>query len=253
MSPILFPHHIKTIPLFSGLAEKEKDALLKDGRLRRRERGQTLFFHGDPVTNFYIIINGNLQLYRENLDGKEKTIDILNPAQTVCQNEIMDACLRHRMNARAINDVMLMEFEVQWLKDAAQKYSAFALNLLSQASENAHKAEIEAEHQATMSAPQLVACFLQRLCVLYGFNSDGFELPYSKTLIASRLGMELETFSRALAKLKAHGILVIGTHVSITHLERVGNYVCDFCSIANDCQAHQVMERKKYLKVPESH
>lgn len=74
--------------------------------------------------------------------------------------------------------------------------------------ERAHIAEVEAEHQATMSAAQLVACFMQRLCVLYNFDPKGFDLPYSKTLIASRLGMELETFSRTLAKLKEHGIAV---------------------------------------------
>ena len=105
-------------------------------------------------------------------------------------------------------------------------------------------AEVEAEHQATMSAAQLVACFLQRLCVLYDYDPKGFDLPYSKTLIASRLGMELETFSRTVAKLKDHGIAVKGTHVSITDLKRIEEYVCGFCSVSEDCTAHQAMEKK---------
>src|SRR5471030_2400757 len=95
-----------------------------------------------------------------------------------------------------------------------------------------------------MSAAQLVACFMQRLCVLYDFNPAGFDLPYSKTLIASRLGMELETFSRTVAKLKEHGITVEGTHVEIHDLGRVEQYVCGFCSIAEDCPTHQAMEKK---------
>lgn len=245
MSPILLPQKIRAMPLFSGLAEKEKDALLKEGKLRQHDRGQALFFHGDPVTHFYIIAHGDVQIYRENMDGKEKTIAILNAGHTIGESDILDACLHHRVNALSITDVTVMEFDVAWLKDAARKHSVFALNLLALVSEHAHMAQIEAEHQATMSASQLVACFIQRLCILYGFNPTGFELPYSKTLIASRLGMELETFSRALAKLKSYGIQVTGTHVSITDFESVEQFVCGFCSIANDCQAHQAMTKKR--------
>lgn len=104
--------------------------------------------------------------------------------------------------------------------------------------------EVEAEHQATMSAAQLVACFMQRLCVLHNFNPKSFELPYSKTLIASLLGMELETFSRTLGKLKEHGITVNGNKVAITDLARVEQYVCGFCSISGDCATHQALEKK---------
>lgn len=98
--------------------------------------------------------------------------------------------------------------------------------------------------QATMSAAQLVACFIQRLCVLYDFDPKGFDLPYSKTLIASRLGMELETFSRTLAKLKVNGIMVEGNRVTIHDLERIGQYVCGFCSISGECATHEEMEKK---------
>jgi hypothetical protein len=70
-------------------------------------------------------------------------------------------------------------------------------------------------------------------------------LTYSKTLIAFRLGIkELETFSRTVAKLKDHDITVNGTHVSITNLKCIEEYVCGFCSIAGECPTHQAMEKK---------
>ena len=131
-----------------------------------------------------------------------------------------------------------------WLKEVARKNGTFALNLLSIIARQAHLAALEAEHQASMSAAQLVACFMQRLCMLYGFDPKGFELPYSKSLIASRLGMEIETFSRTLSKLKEQGLRVEGTHVSITNLKRIEHYVCGFCSIVDDCPTHQSIEAK---------
>jgi hypothetical protein len=82
---------------------------------------------------------------------------------------------------------------------------------------------------------------LERLCLLYDFDPAGFELPISKTLIASRLRMELETFSRALKKLSAHGITVTGTHVAFTDRGKVGRFVCDACSMREECQTHALL------------
>lgn len=244
MPPTIAPDSVRTSPLFSGLTEQDKQALLAGGRIRQVPRGQMLFAQGDPVTHFYIVVSGTMQLFRATPDGHEKTIDVVKSLQTMCESEVMDSCHGHRVNAVAVDDAALMEFPVAWLKETAKKYSAFALNLLSLIAQQAHMAEVEAEHQATMSAAQLVACFLQRLCVLYDFDPKGFELPYSKTLIASRLGIELETFSRTVAKLKDHGISMQGTRVAITDLRRIEDYVCGFCSISGECATHQAMEKK---------
>jgi CRP-like cAMP-binding protein len=237
------PNIIRTMPLFSGLTERDRDALIKEGRIRHCSKGQMLFLHGEPVTHFYIVITGTFQLFRTNADGHEKTIEVVKAGQTMCKAEILDFCRAHRTNAVPVEDSVVIEFPVGWLKESAKKYSIFALNLLSRIAHQAHLAEVEAEHQATMSAAQLVACFLQQLCVLYHFDPKGFDLPYSKTLIASRLGMELETFSRTLTKLKEHGITVEGTKVSIHDLSRIEHYVCGICSIADDCETHQAMEK----------
>ncbi len=245
MSPMLLPPIIRVMPLFSGLTEKDKDNLLEEGRLRHYSRGQTVFRYGEPVAQFYIITSGAIQLYRENAEGGEKTIDLLTIGQTLCDSEIMDACRNHRASAKAIDESTLLSFSISWLKDAAKEHTAFALNLLARISKQAHLAEVEAEHQATLSAAQMVACFLQRICVLHDLDYRGFELPYSKTLIASRLGMELETFSRTLAKLREQGIRVEGSHVSISDLKQIAQYVCSFCSVANECTTHQVLSQAK--------
>ena len=239
------PEFLRTNFLFSGIADEEKEELLKSGKSRKCTRGQMLFAQVDAVSHFYVVKTGTIQLFRTTPDGHEKTIELLKSGQTFCENEIMDSCTRHRVNAVAVEEgTTVIEFPTGWLKEASRKNSTFALNLLSIISQQVHLAEIEAEHQATMTAAQLVACFMQRLCVLYGFDPKSFELPYSKSLIASRLGMELETFSRTLGKLKDQGLVVEGTHVSIQDLKRIEHYVCGFCSISEDCTTHQAMEAR---------
>jgi len=111
-------------------------------------------------------------------------------------------------------------------------------------SRRAHIATVEAEHKATMTAAQQVGCFLERLCILHDFDPHGFDLPYSKTLIASRLGMELETFSRALAKVRDHGISIQGSRVSFNDIQEVEDFACADCSMAGNCDEHEMLRQK---------
>ncbi|MBL0319868.1 MAG: Crp/Fnr family transcriptional regulator [Alphaproteobacteria bacterium] len=236
---------VRMIPLFSGVPEQDKETLLSGGYVRQCARGDMLFAHGEPVTHFYIIISGMIRLFRTSPDGKEKTINVLTMGQTLCESEIFDVCRSHRVNAMPVEESAVIEFPIEWFKDAIRQHSHVALNLFSLIAHQAHMAEIEAEHQATMSAAQLVACFLQRLCVLYDLNLHDFELPYSKTLIASRLGMELETFSRAVTKLKEYGMSVRGTSVAIHDVKRLGGYVCSSCSVSGECEAYHSLHRRQ--------
>ncbi len=244
MAATIAPDTLRNLRLFSGLTEQERENLIRDGQIQQCPKGKLLFTYGDPIKHFYIILNGTFQLFRTNPDGHEKTIELLKNGQPMCEGEILDSCRTHRINAMPVEDSAVLEFPASWLKESAKKYATFALNLLSLISQQAHLAKVEAEHQATMSAAQLVACFMQRLCVLYNFNPSSFELPYSKTLIASRLGMELETFSRTLAKLRKQGLVVDGSTVRIHDLKRIEHYVCSFCSVAEDCMTHNEIQKK---------
>lgn len=237
--PSLHPDSLRNIPLFAGLSQPDSSALLQLCHVRNLAGGAHLFRQGDTVGAFFIVLEGTIQLFRATPDGHEKTIDLLHIGQMMGVGEIMDSCNAYRTYARAVNASRVLEFPAASLKEMARRHGAVALNLLWAMSTQAHEAALEAEHQATMSAAQLVACFMQRLCILFGFNPAGFELPYSKTLIASRLGMEIETFSRTLHKLRDNGIVVDGNHVSITDIDLINQYVCESCSISRECVTHQ--------------
>ena len=80
--------------------------------------------------------------------------------------------------------------------------------------------------------------------MLYNFDPHGFELPYTKTLIASRLRIEKETFSRTLQTLREQGITVAGTHVSIKDMRKADNFACGECSVADECGTHRALHEK---------
>jgi len=238
------PDNIRTLRLFSGLSEQEKDNLIQAGRTRRYANRQYLFVYGDQVRLFHIVCDGAVQLFRETPDGHEMTSDIIAAGDTIGGAEILQSQATHRFNAIAVKDTVAIEFPIAWLKENSKRYSILALNLLTMLSRRENTAMIEAEHKATMTAPQQITCFLERLCILHDYDPHGFDLPYSKTLIASRLGMEIETFSRGLAKLHEHGITIRGAHVSFDEIEKMENYACSNCSISDSCQEHELLREQ---------
>lgn len=244
MTNIILPASVRNCYLFSGMAEQEKAGLLKNGQMRDYVRGDYLFRHGDPIRHFYIVCSGTVQLARQTPDGRQITIAVAVAGRSVGETKIFAPGLEHQTSASAAQDTVAMELPMAWMKASAQQYPVLALNLLTELSQAAHIASVDAEHQATMTAAQRLACFLQQLCILHNADPLGFELPYSKALIASRLGIKPETFSRALATIRDYGIAVDGTRVSINDLSAVEHYVCGFCSLADECPEHQALERK---------
>ncbi len=226
---------LKTLPLFSELGGEELAHLAAHSRLRKCPRGQYLFMHGDEIRNFTIICQGTVQVFRETPDGHEVTSDILIAGDCINADEIIGNRHIHATNARVVDDAQVLDVPIDWMRSHLKDFDVLAPRLLQSLSERLYSAQREAEHRSTLSATQIAACYLQGLCVLYDFDPAGFSLPYSKTLIASRLRMELATFSRTLQKLKEVGITVTGNHVAFTNLTRAERFVCDDCSVSQDC------------------
>lgn len=240
---------LKVLPLFADLTREDSSLVIQNSRIRQCERGQFLFAHGDKAMHFYIVCRGTIQMFRETPDGHEVTSDILIAGDSIGAEEVVQSNSSYQSNARAVDNATLLEVPISWMKEHLKNFDHLALKLLKDISTRLRSAQIESEHLSTMSAAQIVACYLQKLCVLYNFDPQGFELPYSKTLIASRLHMELETFSRSLKKLREQGLVVTGTHVTFKNAHRTSQFACNNCSVSEDCPTHQQL----YAKLHEQH
>ena len=230
------------MPFFVDLSDAEKSELLKVARFKHIKHGEMLFLHGDPLTHLYWVCKGAVQMFRETPDGHELTNAIRITGDVLFDPDAAKLRHNHTMNARAIEEVTLFTLPVDWIENNLLAYDHLARKFMALLALQAQEAQIETEHQATMNAAQIVACFLQHLCVLHKFDPRGFELPYSKSLIASRLGMQLESFSRTLPKLRELGISVSGKHVSFENIDTAQHYACGACSVAEECPTHHGMQ-----------
>ncbi len=237
---------IKNIFLFSGLSDAEKEALCASATLFAYHKKEILYRQGDPITHFYVVCKGAVHLFQETSDGNEVTNhirgagDIINTTAAFLPGDDV-----HHVNAVAATDATILDFPISWLKNAVQQNSIIALNLLSALSQRAYNMELEAKNQARMSSQQLLACLLTRMCAVEGADPKEFNLPYSKSLIASRLRFTRETLSRTIPKLEECGITMESRHVIFNDLTKLETNLCSQCPGASRCYA-----RKSLKKLP---
>ena len=98
-----------------------------------------------------------------------------------------------------------------------------AFDMLAAASIRLRELVDEVEQLKARSAPQRIADFLVKQTPMTS-GPARITLPYEKALIASRLGIKPESFSRALGKLAELGVVVDRDSVSIDDVARLAAF-----------------------------
>ncbi len=207
---------IRNVPLFMDLSEGEKKILPRGEGPFLCPAKAYLYKEDDPIKYLYVVCSGHVQEFRTMACGHEITVDLHKAGSMFCKSSPFLKDGLFHTNARAIDNAYIVKLPIEQFKDIMKQYDTVASRLLSSLARMAMMKQIEVEQQATMTAPQILAFFLRQLCTTYGLDPKGFTLPYKKSLIASRLGMEMETLSRAWPKLRDHGIIVRGSHICFT-------------------------------------
>lgn len=224
------------LPMFHALSDARRDAFVAAGKRRALNKGDTLCMHGEPLRTVFLVIDGAVRTFRQTPDGKEITVALAMRGELVGAEHLADTFAHYQWSAVAAEPATLvLEYARDALRAALRDDATLALNLLSMLAQQTHAASVDAEQLVTFHAAQRVACFLLRLCALYDLSPAGFTLPFAKGTIASKLGMEVETFSRSLTKLKELGVQVNGAQVAIANLHALECFACGHCSTGEDC------------------
>ena len=183
-----------------------------------------------------------VRLFRETLDGSQVTVDILPAGQVLALRTIFEDDL-YPYSAEIVENAEITSYPLSYLKDEIQTNNTLALNMLSSMSRCKRRKEQEIEHREIQNAPQRIGCFLLRLIPQNKEGPVTIHLPYDKTLVAARLGMQPETFSRALSKLKREtGIKIKGATIELDTVQQLVQFSCAACSSEFPCKDLQQRE-----------
>ncbi len=202
----------------------------------KTNKGQVLFIHEDEAESFFIVVKGWVKLFRETLDGTQAVVDILTTGHVFGETSIFEDGL-YPYSAEVAEKGEIVSIPISLLKSEIEQNPKLSMAMLTSMARYRKQQDQELEHRTIQNASQRIGCFLLRLADQGASGPVVIHLPYDKTLVASRLGMQPETFSRALGKLKqATGIYVKGATIEMDSLDQLVNYSCAACSSEFPCK-----------------
>ncbi len=209
-------------PLFKAMGPTISRTMIGDRSPRSYARGETIFEQGGPADGFFCVIEGWAKLYRLREDGEEVVVAIFAAGETLAE-VAMFLGGRYPASCEAVSPSRILKIDAANLRRAVLAEPQLAFDMLAAASLRLRHLVDEIEQLKARSAPQRIAdFFVKRADAATG--AARIALPYEKALIASRLGMKPESFSRALGKLAELGVVVDRDSVLIPDVERLAAF-----------------------------
>jgi len=195
---------VRSHPLFQGLSEADTQGVVSGATVKAYPKGYVLFTREEPVDYFYFVFDGWVKVFRETIDGGEAVIGIFTRGETLAEAMAFIGG-SYPASAEVVEDAKILPIRsanfVHYLKENPE----VGLTMLSSLSKRMHHLVGEIESLKTRTASQRVAQFLLRLCPT-DVGEAVISLPYDKSVVSARLGIQPESLSRILARLRKYGV-----------------------------------------------
>lgn len=208
---------LRNLPLFRELDLPQLEAIAAATTEQRVAVGAVLFRRGDPCDGIYVIVVGRVKLALLAPAGAEKVIEILGPGQSFGE-AVMFLGKPQILGAEALADSLLLFIRKNAILEAVERNPEFARRMLDELSLRLYRLVADIEGYTLKSATARVTGYL--LAALADDPGPGQPadvlLVASKSVLASRLNITREHFSRILHELAQTGLIrVSGRNIHI--------------------------------------
>ncbi|MBI1363956.1 MAG: helix-turn-helix domain-containing protein [Proteobacteria bacterium] len=221
---------------FAALPPAALDSLALQGRWRTADKGEVLFQKDDPATSIIILAAGRLKLTRTTYAGNDVVMDVIEGPACVFDTQLLGGT--HTCAAEVLDaDTRIFTLPATQVRQAVMDIPAAMKALMDEMAAHTRRRENEMERLMVQNAPQRLGCYLLQLCGGREKGALSVDLPLEKATIAARLGMQPETFSRALGQLKKDlGLTVDDARITVPDVMALAQYVCAHCSSTYPCK-----------------
>lgn len=188
----------------------------------RVDEGEALFEQQDPADRFYLLVSGQIKLYRLSPDGDEKVIEVITPGATFAEALMFLERPSFPVGAQALRASELISIDARDFVGMLRESVDTCLLLAADLSQRLHGLLREINDLSLNTGTCRVAAYVLQNAP---DGEQAFELRLPKQVLASRLSVKPETLSRIFRSLTNAGLLSIrGNRVTILdrrHLEEL--------------------------------
>ncbi|HJW57745.1 MAG TPA: Crp/Fnr family transcriptional regulator [Burkholderiaceae bacterium] len=221
-SKIKIQDFLSKLPLFNELAPAELDYIASKTTELHVPRGEILFQRGEPCLGFHTVVYGQVKLAFTSSQGGEKVVNIIGPGQSFGE-ALMFMEKSYIVFAQALTDSMVLHVAQSAVFQELERDPKFARKMLAGLSRRLHGLISDVEAYSLRSGTQRVIGYLLKDDA--HMDGDQITLQVSKTIIASRLNLTPEHFSRILHDLGDKQLISVnGRNITIMDIDKLRNY-----------------------------
>lgn len=211
--------------VFASLPEDLAHAILQRASKRVMRRGESIFLQGEAAQNLYVVLDGWVKLYRITPSGAEAVVGVFTKGRSFGE-AVAFTSDSYPVSAEAVTDGRLLSVRASILTSMMQERPEIALAILSSTFRHLHGLVAQIEQLKAHTGAQRVAEFLLDLCTADSGPCQ-ITLPYDKSLIAGRLGMQPPSLSRAFNRLEALGVTIDQNRALIAEVAALREYILE--------------------------
>lgn len=198
---------IANLPFFKGLAPDELTDIRRIAADQRYERNQMIFADGEAGHGFFLLIEGQVKVFKVSPEGKEQILHILGPGDPLGQVAVF-AGESFPASAQALTDSRVLFFPRKAFVALINARPSLALNMLAVLSNRLREFTLQIENLSLKEVPARLASYLLYLSEERG-GRDTLALTISKAQLASIIGTIPETLSRILGRMAAKELIAV--------------------------------------------
>jgi CRP/FNR family cyclic AMP-dependent transcriptional regulator len=202
---------LKRVPIFTGLEESDIMELKNICLKAKFQKGNIIFFEGDPGEAVHFIKSGKIKIYKSDSEGREHILNIYGPGDIFAETVLFEGG-PYPASAEAIEDSVVWMIRNQDLENLFKKNIGMALKIIKILSKRLRESQEKVRNLALWDTYDRTACALHKMSLDHGINSSkGIEvdLPITRSELASMVGTSRETVTRMLMEMKKKGIIDI--------------------------------------------
>lgn len=224
-------NELKQCHLFAQLSEPQLERIAQRAVRIRLSEGEALFEQGDHATRFYLVVEGLIKLYRLSPAGNEKVIEVIMPGSTFAEALMFLERPHYPVGAQALQPSTVISIDAVDFASMLRNSLDTCFLLMGEMSQRLRGLLREIDELSLHSATCRVAAYLIQHAPIEG---DTFDLPVAKQVLASRLSVKPETFSRIIKSLMGDDIISVdGSRITIHDREGLQR-TADVCAINQD-------------------
>jgi CRP/FNR family transcriptional regulator len=171
--------------------------------------GELIFSEGEPCQGLYVIASGNIRIFKISAGGREQTLAIDGPGNSVAELPVFDGGV-YPASAAALTHSVLIFVAKQTFQSLCRQHPEVALHVLKLVGARLRRLVNIIEELSFTTVRHRLAAHLLRLAQTEGKPSpDGtvIALGESQQELASHIGTVRELVSRNLSRLQGEGIV----------------------------------------------